>query len=333
MRKYFAIILLGMMCLCACAPGKDGGTAGAPVESAAPSGGGTATVEPTAAPVETYEELQGNLEFSEISFTGVKGDVITTQERGYYEGDRYILFADEGIKLAADLPDVLTRVYDCIEDVTGVEYENDGEYADYFYPGYFREVFGEGRKGVFNPAKTKIEIYIAKNEDAMSYPGVIYLPEIEVDRSLEDFPIAIIHENVHELQYKTVGESDFTTMEGFATYITSLVLPKVEAASVFDSEMNYSAKLAGITKENARKRYTEFSEDFWNDGYIYGYWLVRYICENYDAQFPAHYFERMSEITEEYWQNSYREKSARIIEELTVDTIFEDFGEYMGSLQ
>lgn len=284
------------------------------------------------APEEEYPELIGDLEFVPIEFTGVTGDVLTTETYSFYEGEHYIVFCAPGVKIAADFTDLVDRVLTGIEELTGVYFGVETEHSDCFTSRTFLDSFGQGRKDVFNPGKKKIEIYIVNDgTSACSYPGTIVLPDYEVhDEGLGDYGLALVHELIHSLHYKTIGESDFTIMEGFATYLTGLVLERVDGVTkTFDSESNYGYWDISITKDNAESIYTHPTSDFWNEGYIFGYHFVKFIYENYDDSFFAHYLEKSVDNKEVYWQEEYRQKSAQIIKSLTKDTVFTEFGSYM----
>lgn len=287
----------------------------------------------TAEPVEEYPELTGDLEFVPLEFTGVPGDTVTTETYCFYEGEHYIVFCAPGVKIAADFPDVVERSIAGIEKVTGLKFGTETECSGCYTSRTFLDAYGQGRKGVINPGKKKIEICIVNNGTAAcSYPGTIVLPDYEVhDDGQGDFGLAVIHELVHSLHYKMIGESDFTIMEGFATYLTSQILPIVDGVTkTFDSDYNFSVSEMSVTKENAEAIYTHFNSDFWNEGYVFGYHFIKYIYENYDDNFFAHYLEKAVENNEVYWQDEYRIKSAEIIKSLTSESVFAEYGEYMS---
>ena len=289
--------------------------------------------EETPEPVLTESiQMKGNLSFSQINLSGNLQEKITTDTYGYVEGERFVLFIEPDITTSAGLAKTIDHVMDVIEESVGVKYPQNTAFATEFYDGAFKQTFGDGRENLINVDRQKIEIYCVKEAVTYSYPGVVILNAADVNPDTIDYGLGFTHELIHNLQYAAIGTSDFCTMEGIATYETSLIIPEVFGDDCkFDPEFNYDVSTTDmkITEDNAEDLYTTFSGEYWND-YVYGYHFFKYVCENVDKDFVAHYMEASKENPETYWENSYRAKSAEIIKNLTSENIFRDFGKYMS---
>ena len=183
------------------------------------------TAETTAPKVEPKEpklELDGN-----------KKTKITVKENSYYEGDRFVLYFQEGAKIKGDIAKTVERVMKEDEDVIGLSFDN---YSHCTESTWRVDCFGGG--GAFfgiNEDMSKVNILIMKNPDngtiEWAMPDCVYLFDTTFDRKYKDGGHdTLFHELAHALRLRNGVNLGDIFEEGVALYAQDRVSRKEKYA-------------------------------------------------------------------------------------------------------
>lgn len=264
-----------------------------------------------------------------ITLSGNAEDEYVTTEPEYVVSEDFILFLDENVKVYGNTMELISTIFDLVENETGLKFENESKYGAYrdslLYWVFGNEVFA----GV-DPNMEKFHIYVVPFEKSVACSlthSIVLNPE--------DLEIAagegwtVVHELVHSAQSANGVMMNSVMNEGFATYITGQITAKDEVIPFnFDANLNYSGYQIQITAANAEAEFLAEYEDGWNY-YLYGYRFVTFLFETYGNDVYLNILNDATESVSEGYFTIEKEELPPIIKANTSEDVFVRFAEWL----
>lgn len=265
-----------------------------------------------------------------LVLSGNATDEYVTTKQEYVEGERIILFLDEGIKVYGNTVELLEKLIAIAEKESGLYLENDTPFSK--VKGNDTDwIFGQEAFMGVDPNGEKFHVYVVEYDVcvpcAVGYGVVLNPTDLEI---VAGEGYTMIHETLHCLQMKNGVQMDSIMDEGFATYLGGRICDKDEEMNFnFDATMNYSYYDTKITKENAEEIFCAEKEDNW-ENYLYGFRFVTYLYETYGEEIFINILEDAS--PDEALSVLYLSAAEAVpyIKMNTSDAVFEDFAEWLA---
>ena len=224
-------------------------------------------------PVETQEPLvlSGNAE-----------DSYTTTRPEYIETDKFVLYLDENITVQGNTVDLISKIMQRTEEVSGFTLTNNIGYDAGFTVFAPYEFYGETALDYVDPENKKYHIFVVAPEKygPCGSVGCLVLNQIDLDIAGGEGWV-LVHEYSHSLHLANGVYLDQVMTEGFATYNCGQVINNSpDIPFNFNANYNYSCYNREITPENAEAIFLEEKEDGWED-YLYGYRFMTFLTEKY----------------------------------------------------
>lgn len=265
-----------------------------------------------------------------LVLSGNAADEYVTTKQEYVEGERIILFLDEGVKVYGDTVKLLEKLIDIAEKESGLYLENDSTFS--VLKGNETDwIFGQEAFVGVDPNGEKFHVYVVEYDVCSPCAvghGVVLNP-IDLEIAAGEGS-TMIHETLHCLQMKNGVQMDSIMDEGFATYLCGRICDKDEEMNFnFDATMNYSYYETKITKENAEEIFCAEKEDNWQN-YLYGFRFMTYLYETYGEDIFINILEDASPESSMSVLCLKPEEVVPYVKANTSDTVFEDFAEWLS---
>lgn len=296
--------------------------AAAKVESAKTNTGNNT---PTETPTETPAETQAPLILS-----GNAEDSYTTTRPEYVETDKFVLYLDENITVQGNTADLISKILQRTEEVSGFTLTNDIGYDSGFTFFAPYEFYGETALDNVDPENEKYHIYVVAPEKCgpCGSVGCLVLNQIDLDIAGGEGWV-LVHEYSHSLHMANGVYLDQVMTEGFATYNCGQVINNSpDIYFNFNANYNYSCYNREITPENAEAIFLEDKEDGWED-YLYGYRFMTFLTETYGEDIFRVILTDAS-MDAGQWEYSYEgEKVIPYIKANTSEDVFVEFANWL----
>lgn len=272
-------------------------------------------------PVETQEPLvlSGNAE-----------DSYTTTRPEYIETDKFVLYLDENITVQGNTVDLISKVMQRTEEVSGFTLTNDIGYDSGFTFFAPYEFYGETALDNVDPENEKYHIYVVAPEKCGPCGGIgcLVLNQIDLDIAGGEGWV-LVHEYSHSLHMANGVCLDDVMTEGFATYNSGQVINNSpDIPFNFNANYNYSNYDREITPENAESIYFEEKEDGW-ENYLYGYRFMTFLTEEYGEDIFKVILTDAS-MDAGQWEYVYdAEKTVHYIKANTSEDVFVKFANWL----
>ncbi len=277
------------------------------------------------APAETPAETQEPLVLS-----GNAEDSYTTTRPEYVETDKFILYLDENITVQGNTADLISKLMQRTEEVSGFTLTNNIGYDSGFTFFAPYEFYGETALDNVDPENEKYHIYVVAPEKCGPCGGVgcLVLNQIDLDIAGGEGWV-LVHEYSHSLHLANgVYLGDIMT-EGFATYNCAQVINNSpDIPFNFNANYNYSNYNREITPENAEAIFLEDKEDGW-ENYLYGYRFMTFLMEEYGKDiFKVILTDASCDAGQ--WEYTYdAEKTLPYIKASTSEDVFVEFANWL----
>ena len=301
-----------------------------PVETEATEATTEATTAETTAPkVEPKEpklELDGN-----------KKTKITVKENSYYEGDRFVLYFQEGAKIKGDIAKTVERVMKEDEDVIGLSFDN---YSHCTESTWRVDCFGGG--GAFfgiNEDMSKVNILIMKNPDngtiEWAMPDCVYLFDTTFDRKYKDGGHdTLFHELAHALRLRNSVNLGDIFEEGVALYAQDRVSRKEKYADwsiiqYVDYGYYHSQYNDKPLKKDPEKCFIKDNTASRSAGQLQYQYGIRFVFFLFDT-YGKDVIKNITEVANKYqFSGTDSEKIVEIIKEATSKDVFKKFKKWL----
>ena len=270
-----------------------------------------------------------------ITLSGNADDKFIADEYCYAEGERVVIYFEEGVEVRGDMIKIAEQVMSELEDYTGLKYSRNFR-GNRFFPIYFFEPEMKIFKNVNSDFK-KVNIYVVDLGKSLAYANdkgcVVESEDFDFDESSWQ---TLYHELSHVLHMKNGVTIGSTLSEGFAIYTKYETMKKSKKASWSTVQYFGNDKIGAdiLSKENAGFQYV-FDER--EPNYQYGFRFVTFICETYgdDAIIKI-----INDATEERFDSTIydmetenfketNEQMIKIIKRNTSDDVFVKFAEWV----
>ena len=272
-----------------------------------------------------------------ITLSGNADDKFIADEYCYAEGERVVIYFEEGVEVRGDMIKIAEQVMSELEDYTGLKYSRNFR-GNRFFPIYFFEPEMKIFKNVNSDFK-KVNIYVVDLGKSLAYANdkgcVVKSKDFDFDESSWR---TLYHELSHVLHMKngvTIGE---TLTEGFAVHTQYETMKKSKKASWNTVQYFENDKIGAdiLSKENAGFQYV-FDEK--GPNYQYGFRFVTFISETYgkdaiikiinDATVSGFNDATYDMEKETRFIPETNEQMIKIIKKNTSDDVFVKFAEWV----
>lgn len=264
-----------------------------------------------------------------LVLSGNGEDEYITTKPEYVEGERIVLFLDEGVKVYGDTMILLEKIIDIAEKESGLYLVNDSPFS--CLSGSDVEwLFGPGAFPGVDTESEKLHVYVVEYKKcapcALGYGIVLNPTDLEIAAG-DGF--AMVHETLHCLQMNNGVQMDSIMDEGFATYLTGRICDRDEELTFsFNATFNYSWYDREITRENAEAIFCEEKDDNW-ENYLYGFRFVTYLYEAYGEDIFVSIMKDAETAEREGERYLTSAEVMPVVKRNTSDTVFEDFAEWL----
>lgn len=268
-----------------------------------------------------------------ITLSGDPDEIIEIQEDCFYEGERFFIFFQNGVKIRGDVAEHLDRIMYGLEDLLQLSYERDPVNSDINWRYlYFDNAFTDVNRDL-----AKVNILIIKNpgDGAIEWAGenVAVLFEEDVFDPEHDLETAY-HELAHVLQLRQASPFGRVLAEGIAAYAeyqmcirenrpawdTAGYLTDRRNPSIYDESLIYTDPVGTFMHD------TEIDGGHNDWEYQYGIRFVTFLVETYGVEV----FDKMCRISLEFtYEEARTDMIIRVIKEATSDDVFEQFAAWL----
>ena len=267
-----------------------------------------------------------------ITLSGDPEDVFTVEEHCFYEGDRYILYFQEGVKVRGDSAIRIEKVMQDLEDTFGMSYDylenvSDSNWRYRYFDSAFEDV---------NENEDKVNILVTsyKNDGVIEWAGDNTAAFFEEDVLDPANVGTLYHELAHVLQIRNSHELGQVFEEGFATYCEYYFTKKAGipdwSIEVFARDpkcnMNYDESAILQDAEEAFIYETENESGVAQTQYQYGIRFVYFLVDTYGRDAIKKICD--DSLTLEYG-NDRTDMFVRIIKDGTSKDVFKEFGAWL----
>ncbi len=284
------------------------------------------TTAPKVEPKEPKLELDGN-----------KKTKITVKENSYYEGDRFVLYFQEGAKIKGDIAKTVERVMKEDEDVIGLSFDN---YSHCTESTWRVDCFGGG--GAFfgiNEDMSKVNILIMKNPDngtiEWAMPDCVYLFDTTFDRKYKDGGHdTLFHELAHALRLRNSVNLGDIFEEGVALYAQDRVSRKEKYADwsiiqYVDYGYYHSQYNDKPLKKDPEKCFIKDNTASRSAGQLQYQYGIRFVFFLFDT-YGKDVIKNITEVANKYqFSGTDSEKVVEIIKEATSKDVFKKFKKWL----
>ncbi len=273
-------------------------------------------------PAETQEALvlSGNAE-----------DSYTTTRPEYVETDKFVLYLDENITVQGNTADLISKIMQRTEEVSGFTLTNNIGYDSGFTVFAPYEFYGETALDYVDPENEKYHIFVVAPEKCgpCGSVGCLVLNQIDLDIAGGEGWV-LVHEYSHSLHLSNGVYLDQVMTEGFATYNCAQVINNSpDIYFNLNSNYNYSNYNREITPENAEAIFLEDKEDGWED-YLYGYRFMTFLMEEYGEDI---FKVVLTDASMDAGQWEYGYEAERVIPYIKANTSEDVFVEFANWLE
>lgn len=267
----------------------------------------------------------------EIVFDGKEDGVIASSGKRYAEGERCFLYIDEGLILPNDYLYTADSIVGKLQlqmffDSKVIEYED----ATYFRPGFY---------GLSNNGKLPVFVLVdTDNVGMVSYAigsiAVVFNQGIITSRN--DIEYSTL---AHEISHAVLAYHEYShrigkiMFEGSADFYAEEVLKELDISDDEYRFYHYSTPINADTAESLfMNDFTDVSHGERGAEYYMGYWLCRYLKEEYGDHFFVDFYNAIQEADmsycedDEYGTNQDRAIRTQVMKNVFGDDVFIKFG-------
>lgn len=241
-----------------------------------------------------------------VVLSGDPEEVYTFDDYAYAVNDKFVLYFDKDISVTGDVMVLLEKVYDSLEEKTGLKFRNDSFYSTCADYGTAESYFDyDPWNGYEYYHKDKLGIYFIHDRDnktwiSCSSGNCLVLVDQDFDFHNESLNTAA-HEMAHTLDRANHDNFARVLTEGFGSYWgrqVSIEFPEYivgEYAEYGPDHEYYWSMPELITAKNAETLFNgEFDRMENNSYYQYGFQLMTYLYETYPLEQVNEFYNVLS---------------------------------------
>ncbi|MBR2524075.1 MAG: hypothetical protein IKE53_06520 [Clostridiales bacterium] len=284
---------------------------------------------------ETAVSDEETYDYPVLELSGDASDTYNIDERSYYEGDRFVLYFDEGAVVHGNVADEISRIMDMNEELFGMSYDVN----DYVHESDWREYYLGGDFQGINSDMSKLNIIITPDPNngnvEWSNGNVMMIYDEDLERGHGSYD-TLYHELAHMLRLRQSNYLGSIIEEGVALYAQTNLSRKDSypdwSIIQYVDYGGYSSTYdqSAITNDPETEFKLTMSEDSGAEQkqYQYGIRFVTFLIETYGIDV----IEEMGQISLDYdYEEHDAETICRIIKEATSDDVFIRFAEWLDS--
>ncbi len=271
-----------------------------------------------------------------LTLSGNREDVTEVTETSYYEGDRYILYFEKGVRVHGDIAKQIEKVMKEEEELLGLSYAKTA-YLD-ANPEYLwvLEEFGSDFNGLNNDSdKVNIMIEHYADDGAIEWSDLntilLFYEDFEDDTNGMK---TVYHEMAHVLCLRQSSNLGDIIEEGIAIYTEDQLCRKNNIANwdlVQFYDINGSTPIYDATaiKEDPEKMFREINtaeRSSQQPEYAYGVRLMYFLTETYGTDI----IKKLTEVAGKYnFEYDNTDMIIKVLKEATSEDVFEQFGKWL----